>query len=123
MMVSAHCELAGGFQPDHYGCRMEHSAVDAVGVANAQTQGAWSRGCIPGAFLMDVAAAFSSVARGCLLQEMWKAGLDECLARRTDNFMRDRNVIMSVDVQHEEVMPVTTELPQGSPTSPVLFAI
>ena len=37
--------------------------------------------------------------------------------------MRDRWVIMSVDGQDSEPLSVTTGLPQGSPVSPVLFAI
>ena len=78
MMVSAHYETAGGFHPGQYGCRMGRSAVDAVGVTITRTQEAWSRGCITGALLMDVAAAFPSVARGCLLRKMRNAGLDEC---------------------------------------------
>ena len=76
-----------------------------------------------GALLMDVAAAFPSVARGCLLKKMRSAGIDECLVRWTDSFMRDRRVIMSVDGQDGEPMDVTTGLPQGSPISPALFAI
>ena len=72
---------------------------------------------------MDVAAAFPSVARGCLLRKMWGAGLDECLVRWTDSFMQDRKVIMSVDGQDGEPVSVTTGLPQGSPVLPVLFAL
>ena len=72
---------------------------------------------------MDVAAAFPSVARGCLLKKMRRAGVDECLVRWTDSFMRDRRAIMSVDGQDGEPMDVTTGLPQGSPISPALFAI
>ena len=49
-------------------------------VTIAQVQEAWGRGCIVGALLMDVAAAFPSVARGCLLK-MRKAKVDECLVR------------------------------------------
>ena len=37
--------------------------------------------------------------------------------------MRDRRVIVSVDGQDSEPMSATTGLPQGSPISPVLFAI
>ena len=123
ILVSAHCELSGGFHPGQYGCRTRRSAVDAVGVVIAQTQEAWKRGCIVGALLMDVAAAFPSVARGCLLQKMRQRGIDECLVRWTDSFMRNRRVIMSVDGQDSEPIDVTTGLPQGSPISPVLFAI
>ena len=93
-----------------------------VGVVMAQVQEAWKRGVIAGALLMDVAAAFPSVARGCLLRKMRNAGVDECLVRWTGSFMQGRKVVMSVDGQEGE-MSVTTGLPQGSPVSPVLFAL
>lgn len=72
---------------------------------------------------MDVTAAFPSVARGCLLRKMRSAGVDKCLVRWTDSFMRDRRVAMGLDGQEGEEAAVTTGLPQGSPASPVLFAI
>ena len=50
-------------------------------------------------------------------------GIDENLVDWTDSFMHDRRVIMSVDGQDDEPREVTTGLPQGSPVSPVLFAI
>ena len=122
-LISRHCEATGGFHPGQYGCRTKRSAVDAVGVAIAQVQEAWSRGVVAGALLMDVAAAFPSVARTCLLRKMREARIDERLVRWTDSFMQDRRVIMSLDGQDGDEMPVTTGLPQGSPVSPVLFAI
>ena len=122
IMVSAHCEATGRFHPGQYGCRVRRLAMGAVGVAIAQTQDASSRGCIIGALLMDVAAAFPSVVRGCLLQKMRAMSIDECLVNWTDSFMRDRRVIMSLDGQ-DGAMNVTTGLPQGSPISPALFAI
>ena len=122
-LISEHCEANDGFHPGQYGCRVKRSAVDAVGVVIAQTQEAWSRGVITGALLTDAAAAFPSVARGCLLRKMCNAGVDECLIRWTDSFMRNRRVAMSQDGQDGEGVEVTTGLPQGSPVSPVLFAI
>ena len=80
MLVSAHCKLTGGFHPGQYGCRSPRSAVDAVGVTIAQTQEAWGRGCVVGALLMG-AAAFPSVARGCLLRKMRERGIGEGLVR------------------------------------------
>ena len=50
-------------------------------------------------------------------------GIDERLVDWTDSFTRDRRVIMSVDNQDEDPMYVTIGLRQGSPISPVLFAI
>ena len=72
MLVSAHCERVRGFHPGQHGCRTERSAVDAVGVTIAQVQEAWGRGCVVGALLMDVAAAFPSVARGCVKISEWE---------------------------------------------------
>ena len=40
-----------------------------------------------------------------------------------DSFMRDRQVIMSVDGQESAPLEIITGLPQGSPISPVLFAV
>ena len=123
MLVSAACEIQGTFHRGQYGCRAQRSAVDPVGVVIAQTQEAWSQGRVVGALLMDVAAAFPSVARGCLLRKMRNMHLDEDLVRWTDSFMRDRRVYLSVDGQDSSPMEVTTGLPRGSPISPVLFAI
>ena len=60
---------------------------------------------------------------GCLLRKMRERGLGECLVRCTDSVMKDQRFVMSVDGQDSEPMGVTTGLPQGSPVSPVLFAI
>ena len=69
---------------------------------------------------MDAAATFPSVARGCLLRKMRTMGIDECLVKWADSFMRINRVIMSQD---GEAMEVTTGMPQGSPTSPVLCGV
>ena len=121
ILISNHCEREGAFHPGQYGCRAQRSSTDAVGLAIARTQEAWSRKKIVGALLMDVASAFPSVARGCLLRKMRRAGVDEDLVRWTDSFMRDRSAVMSVDGQDGPAQEVTTGLPQGSPVSPVLF--
>ena len=55
---------------------------------------------------MDVAMAFPSVARGCLLQKMRNMDLDVSLVGWVDTFMPDRR--MSTDKMEE--MEVTTGL-------------
>lgn len=72
---------------------------------------------------MGVAAAFPSVARGCLLQNMRNASVDKNLVRWTDDFMRDWRVVMSMGGQDSEEMGATMRLPQGSPVTPALVAI
>ena len=72
---------------------------------------------------MDVAAAFPSVARSCLLRRLREMKVDEDLIRWTGDFMRDRRVRMVIDGVEEEEMEVVTGLPQGSSVSPLLFII
>jgi ribonuclease HI len=97
--------------------------VDAAGVLMSVVQEAWVGGKVAAALMMDVQAAFPSVARECLLRKMRDMKLDECLVRWVDSFMRDRRVRMVVDGQEGDEMQVTTGLPQGSPVSPILFAV
>ena len=72
---------------------------------------------------MDVAAAFPSVARGCLIKRMRKMNIDEELVRWVGSFMQDRRVRMVIDGREEEEIEVVTGLPQGSSVSPLLFNI
>ena len=64
--------------------------MDAVGLAMARTQQAWTEGKMVGALLMDVSAAFPSVAKDCLVRRMRVLKLDENLIQWTDSFMQDR---------------------------------
>ena len=122
-ILSNHCERTGALNPGQYGSRPQRSAVDAVGLAMARTQQAWSKGKMVGALLMDVSAAFPSVARDCLIRRMRDLRLDENLIQWTDSFMQDRWVIMNVNWQDGKWERVVTSLPQGSPVSPILFGI
>jgi hypothetical protein len=72
---------------------------------------------------MDVEAAFPSVARDCLAKKMRKWAIDQCLVNWVLDFMMDRRVHMVVDGQEGQEMEVTMGLPQGSPASPILFAV
>lgn len=80
-MISSHCEATGGIPPGQCGYTARRLAGDAVGVTIVQAQEAWSQGCITGTFHLNVASAFPSVARGCLLRKMRGMGLDECLVQ------------------------------------------
>ena len=61
--------------------------MDAVGLAIARTQQAWSQKMMVGALLMDVTAAFPRVAKDCLVRRMKDLGLDENLIQWTDSFI------------------------------------
>lgn len=69
---------------------------------------------------MDVAAAFPSVARECLVKKMRLMGVDKRLVGWTANFMTDRKVRMRVDGQTGEEFDVAAGLPQGPTVTPIL---
>jgi hypothetical protein len=54
---------------------------------------------------------------------MRKMRIDQCLVKWMLDFMSDRSVKMVVDGQEGTQFAVNMGLPQGSPVSPVLFAI
>ena len=78
-LLSNQAERTGALSPGQYGSRPQRSAVDAVGLAIARTQQAWSQKMMVGALLMDVSAAFPSVVRDCLVIRIRDLGLDKDL--------------------------------------------
>jgi hypothetical protein len=72
---------------------------------------------------MDVKGAFPSVAKGNLIQTMEDMKFEADLCRWVESFMSDRKVRIKIDGRTGKVMDVETGVPQGSPTSPILFAI
>jgi hypothetical protein len=83
----------------------------------------WKRGNIAAAMLMDVKGAFLSVAKANLIQTMEDMKFEADLCRWVESLMSDRKVRIKMDGRMEKVMDVETRVTQGSPTSPILFAI
>lgn len=122
-LLSETCEHGDLLHRGQFGCRRWRSSVDAVAVLISRAEAAWARGEVAGALLMDVKGAFDHVARGRLVEGMLRAGIEPDLARWTENFMTDRRVRMVIDGTEMAERRVDTGIPQGSPTSPILFAI
>ena len=77
---------------------------------------------IAAALLVDIAAAFSSAARKCLLRKMRNMAIDEGLVGWVSDFMTGRRVRMCTNGKEGEEMEVTTGQP-GPAVSPILFTI
>ena len=97
--------------------------MDAVGTLVEWVEESWRKKEITGAICMDVAAAFSSVARGCLLRRLREMKVDEDIVSWTGSFMKERRVKMAIDGREENEIEVTTGLPQGSLVSPIFHHI
>ena len=90
-------------------------------MAIAQTQEAWKRGCVTGALLVDVAAAFPSVARECLPRKVRSRGLGEGLVKWTNSSMRNRRAIVGVDGQDSDPMGCDDWPPLRTPNLASVF--
>jgi len=84
---------------------------------------AWTNGHITGVLLMDIKAAFPSVAKGRLVYLMKVRQMDGDLIRWTESFLSERMVEMIIEGNANERHPVEAGVPQGSPVSPIIFAL
>jgi len=80
-------------------------------------------GHIPGVLHMDIKAAFPSVAKGRLLNLMKVRQMHGDLVRWTGSFPSKSNVEMIIEGNAIQRHQVEAGVPQGSPVSPISFAI
>ena len=72
---------------------------------------------------MDIKAAFPSVVRGRLIHAMKAKQIDGDHIRWTESFLSDRTVEMVIEGTVLQSHLVEAGVPQGSPVSPIIFAI
>jgi hypothetical protein len=106
-----------------FGSRKGRSAIDAAAIMVDRAHAAWTNGDITGVLLMDIKAAFPRVAKGKLVNLMKVRQMDRDLVRCTESFLSERTVEMIIEGNAMEIQPVEAGVPQGSPVSPILFAI
>lgn len=119
--VQAHA--AGALHHNQFGSIRRRSAIDAVASMITFCDREWSRGRVVGALCMDVQAAFPSVNPRCLTRQLREQGIDEDPVRWTRDFMSNRSVQMVIGGDEQQPIDATSGLPQGSPISPLLFAL
>lgn len=73
--------------------------------------------------LLDVKGAFGRVNKTHLLRRILQVGIVGNTVRWVDSFLSDRRVMLVVDGRTGESRAIQAGLPQGSPTSPVLFIL
>jgi hypothetical protein len=122
-LLSEEAERRGLLCDGQFGSRKGRSAIDAAAIMVDKAHAAWTNGDITGVLLMDIKAAFPSVAKGRLVNEMKVKRMDGDLIRWTESFLSERTVEMIIEGNAMERHPVEAEIPQGSPVSPILFAI
>jgi len=122
-LLSDQAERRGILSDGQFGSRRGRSAIDAAAIMVDRAHAAWKGGHIAGMLLMDIKAAFLSVAKGRLVNLMKFRQMDGDLVRWTESFLSERTVEMMIEGNSMERHPVEAGVPQGSPVSPILFAI
>jgi len=121
--LSVQAERRGLLSDGQFGSRKARSAIDAPAIMVDRADAAWTNGHITGVLLMDIKAAFPSVAKGRLFSLMIVRQMDGDLVRWTESFLSVRTVEMMIEGNAMGRHPVEAGVPQGSPVSPILFAI
>jgi hypothetical protein len=106
-----------------FGSRKGRSAIDAAAIMVNRAHAAWTNGHIRGVLLMDINAAFPSGAKGRLLNWIKVRQMDGDLVQWKESFLSERMVEMILEGNAMGRHPGEAEVPQGSPVSPILFAI
>ncbi|KAJ5453717.1 uncharacterized protein N7458_004673 [Penicillium daleae] len=121
--IADHCEATGSLHPGQMGGRKQHSAVDAVACLIQSTHDAWKQKQLMAALFMDVAGAFDHVNDRRLVIRMLELGFDGDLIRWVQSFLSDRLVQLVIDNTQCAAHTINSDVPQGSPVSPILFLI
>jgi len=106
-----------------FGSSKNRSAFDAAAIMVDRAHAVWNEGNITCVLLMDIKAAFPSVVRGRLIHAMKAKKIDGDLIRWTESFLSERSVEVVIEGNVLQSHPVESGVPQGSPISPILFAI
>jgi hypothetical protein len=106
-----------------FGSKKGQSAIDAAAIMVDRAHAAWTNGHVTGVLLMDIKAAFRSVAKGRLVNLMKVRQMDGDLIQWTESFLSDSTVEMILEGNAMERHRVEAGVPQGSPVSLILFAI
>ena len=109
--------------PEQVGGRKKCSAIDAALSLLHDIEMGISNGAVTSALMLDVKGAFDNVSRERLLKTMHDLGLPKQYVGWVNHFMTGRGVALAFDGEKEEMQPVETGIPQGSPISPILFLI
>jgi len=121
--IATHCEVNNTLHVGQMGSRKHRSAIDAVACLIQDVHQAWNHKQLAGALLLDVKGAFPFVNPETLLQRMDEMDIDADLLRWTQSFLTGRSIRLVLDGFLCPEQLTNSGLPQGSPVSPILFAI
>jgi hypothetical protein len=122
-LLSDEAERRGLLSNGQFGSRRGRSSIDAAAIMVDRAHAAWKGSLIADMLLMDIKAAFPSVAKGRRVNLMTVRQMDGDRIRWTESFLSERTLEMIFKGNTMERHPVEAGVPQGSPVSPILCVI
>ncbi|KAL3955841.1 hypothetical protein ACCO45_009860 [Purpureocillium lilacinum] len=113
----------GVLQPQQIGGLPKRSAVDLVAALIHDIEVALSRGMVATLVTMDVQGAFDTVMRNRLILRLRQQGWPLNLVEWAASFMQARSAAVRFQDITTPPSPLECGLAQGSPASPILFAL
>jgi hypothetical protein len=96
-----------------FGSRKKRSAMVAKTIMVDRAHAPWKEDNITGVLLMDIKAAFPSLARGRLIHAMKSKKIDGDRIRWTESFVSERTVEMVIEGNNFQSHPMEAGVPQG----------
>lgn len=121
--ISHHRETTKSLHPDQMGSRKQRNTIDTVACSIQRTHDSWKQQQPIAVLFMDVKSAFDHVNPSQLVSRMRELGLDGDFIRWTQSFLANRKVQLVIDNTQCPIQSINSGVPQGSPVSPILFAI
>lgn len=106
-----------------HGGRPKRNAIDAVAALVNLIEINKKGGLVTSALFLDVKGAFDNVSSSRLLRTLRNLLLPPPLLSWVTSFLSSRQTALAFNSKTEPMQPVTTGIPQGSPTSPILFLL
>jgi len=122
-LLSHEAERSALLSDGQFGRRKKRLVIDAAAIMVDKVHAMWKEDNITGALMMDIKTAFPSVARERLIHPLKAKKIDGDLIRWTESFLSERTVELVIEGNVLQSHPVEAGVPQGSPVSPILFAI
>ncbi|KAH8193491.1 hypothetical protein TruAng_012343 [Truncatella angustata] len=113
----------GILAPQHFGALPKRAATDLVAALVHDIEQALDQGLVATLVTADVKGAFDAALVGRLVVQMREQGWPNFLIRWTESFMTERSARVRFEDTLTEVEPLHCGLPQGSPTSPILYML
>ncbi|OAQ57666.1 endonuclease/reverse transcriptase [Purpureocillium lilacinum] len=113
----------GILHPQQIGALPKRSAVDLVAALVHDIETALANGQVATLVTMDVQGAFDTVMRNRLILRLRQQGWPSHLVRWAGSFMQNRSAAIRFQDVTTPASPLRCGLAQGSPVSPILFAL